>query len=200
VPRIAARSLTRRALLTGAAGVSALGALSSCTSSPSPTPPGPTAEPRPGADETARRAAAATEQSLAVLAAAVGSAYPSHPALLAACRDATGAHTRHAERLLAGLPASSSSSSPSPSGQAVGTPSGAGAAPSGSATATPAVAGTAQGAALSLAQAETDASGQHQAALGAVSAAAARLLASVAASDAGYAARVRPLAVAGAAG
>jgi hypothetical protein len=134
-------------------------------------------------DETARRAAAVTEQALAVLAGQVAENYAAKTTLAARAGAANAAHTAHAAALLEGLPATPTpTGSPTPASPAV----------------TPQVGpvpATAAGAALALARAETAAAASHLAAMTGTSGPVATLLASVAASDLAFAASLRPLAV-----
>lgn len=172
------------------AALAAGGSLAGCTAGSTATPPGPSQVRKPSADEVARRAAAAAESDLATLAAAIGTAFAtktSAAALVARTRSAAGAHTAHATALLQGLPAVPAAS-PSSSGAATGTAS-----PTGSPSGAPTVPAKASAAAAALVLAQTGAARAHLAAMGTVSGVAARLLASVAASDLAFASTLRPL-------
>lgn len=169
----------------------AAGGLSACTSTPATITPGPTSEPRPGADESARRTAAATELMLAGLTRALSTRFATDKALAAAALTAGRAHDAHAAALLEGL---STSRSPKPSGSSSASTS-----PSASSSA-PALPATASAAVTAVVQAETSAAAGHQHALSGVSGPLARLLASVQASDLAVAASMRPASLARAAG
>lgn len=165
---------SRRALLRGFVAVGATltgGTLVAGCRSGSDRP-GPTSTPDP--DRVARAEAAATEDSLRRLAAAVASR---HPSLSPVATPAAAAHAAHAAALRESLP-----SSPAPSGS---TPAATTASPG------PAVPATAAAAATALARAEDAAAAAHLAGLGPVSGSLARLLASVAGSDAAFASLLR---------
>ena len=179
VPRTAPAVVSRRAALAGAVGLAAGAGLAGCTSTPKkPKPPGPTSEPRPGADETARRAAAAREQEAATLAGTVATSVATHRELAAAASAAATVHAAHAAALLEGLKALRSPTA-TPSASVTASPS------------TSSIAVPASAAAGQLAALQTSVATAHQGALDGVSGPLARLLASVAASDLAHAARVR---------
>jgi hypothetical protein len=163
---------TRRRVLAGGAGALGLLAvapstLAGCTTGSGPTPPGP--GPTPSADEAARRTAATSELALADLATAVPAATSGPSAALTArLAQAAAIHRAHAAALLEGLPAATPS--PTTSGRT-----------SPSAVASPRALVTAQAAAATA----------YQRALLPLSGPTARLLASVAASDAALAAMLR---------
>jgi hypothetical protein len=172
----AASPVTRRTAL--AAGVGTVGAiaLAGCTSG-SDTP-GPSTPARPSADEVARRAAAGQEEALAAQSRLLATSLSAGRPVLAAVDLAAAAHAAHATALLAGLPgpgASRPATSGSPTATAGGT-----------STPTAAVPPTPS----QLAAAQLAAAAQYQAALGPLSGPVARLIASVAASDASLAAAV----------
>jgi len=169
--------LTRRAVLGGFAALTAAVPLAGCSTGPDT---GPSASPTPDPDEVARRTAAAAESQLATLAASTVTAFP---ALAPRVTPAQRAHEAHAEELLAGLPSASASpstgSSAASSGAAAPPPAG------------PVVPASPAAALATLATAQTAAATAATARLGTVSGDLARLLASVAASDAAFAALLR---------
>jgi hypothetical protein len=151
--------------------MAALAGVSACTAGSTAPTPGPTSEPTPGADETARRAAAASEQWLALLAGAVATNSVAQQAATAVARAAAAAHDAHSRALLEGLPP----------------------APSRSPTAGSTIPSILKEAAAALIRAQTAAGRSNQDSLHLVSGPTARLLASVAASDLAYAAALRPV-------
>jgi hypothetical protein len=184
----------RRALVTlaWAAGLTAGGAggalsLTGCTSGSNG--PAPSGSATPDADDRARLAAARIELVLAAQASALAGRPGTSRALAAAAGVATAAHTAHVAALLEGvarqLTAAASTSSRS-SASSASSPSSASSAPTGPAGSTGAPV-TAAG----LVRAEDAAVAAHQGALGPVSGPLARLVASVAASDAALAAVLR---------
>jgi hypothetical protein len=175
--------LSRRSALAGALALASTAGLSACTSGSSSQPPGPTQEPTPGADERARRTAAAGEQSLALLAVTVSARFAAQKALAARCRAAGAAHTAHSEALLEGLSPVASTSASSSSASST----------SPSSSSPPPLPTSPQSAVAALTRAQSVAAVSHQDALALVSGPVARLLASVAASDLAQAATLRPL-------
>lgn len=170
--RLSRRSVLAAGLVVAASG--APGALAGCTAGSTTIAPGPTSGPKPGADETARRVAAATERLVAQMATAIATRYAANKSFAARCQDAATAHAAHSTALLEGLSAGPSATS--------------------SATGPPAIGSTALTAAANLVQAQTTAATSHQGAMDQVSGDLARLLASVAASDLAFASVLRPFA------
>lgn len=164
--------LTRRAVLGGFAALTAAVPLAGCSTGPDP---GPSASPTPDPDEVARRTVAAAESQLAALAASTVTAFP---ALAPRVTPAQQAHQAHADELLAGLPTATSSATASGS-------------PAVTSPAAPVVPASPTAALAALATAQTAAATAATARLGTVSGDLARLLASVAASDAAFAALLR---------
>lgn len=155
-------ALSRRRLLQGALLVGVAGTGAGLAGCT-----GSPASAPPSREETARRSAAATESGLQRQATAVAKA---NPGVAAAAMDAAAAHAAHAAALLDGLP--------TPSPAATATPSAGSAAP---VVATPAA----------LARAQDAAATAHLVALRPLDGPTARLLASVGASDAAFAAVIR---------
>jgi hypothetical protein len=182
--------LPRRRVLVGLASAAGLTAgviggavaLTGCTSgSGAPVPTGSVA---PDADETARLAAADRERALAAQATALAARPGTSRAVAAAAGIATAAHTAHIGALLQGLPRQPTAGASRASGASGASPSTSGTPGTAS---SPAAAVTAAG----LVRAEIAAAAVHQAALDPVSGPLARLVASVAASDAALASTLR---------
>lgn len=168
-----ARDLSRRSILwAGGLGLLAVGAVACDTTRNEITPP-----PSPTPDEGARSRAADQEQRLAELAQRTSVAHPT----LTWAAVASQAHTAHAEALRETLPPSRSPSTDAPSP---------GSSPGGS---PPTVLGGPSAAARALAAAQLNASRDHRRALvdAGISGGVARLLASVAASDAAFSSALR---------
>jgi hypothetical protein len=164
--------LTRRALLGGLAALAAVLPLAGCSTGQDA---GPSASPTPDPDEVARRAVAAAESQLAALAAWTVTAFP---ALATRVTPAQQAHEAHANELLAGLPTATPSATTSGS-------------PPVTSSAAPVVPASPAAALAALTTAQTAAATAATARLGTVTGDLARLLASVAASDAALAALMR---------
>jgi hypothetical protein len=171
--------LTRRALLVGLAA----GATAACTGSPSVLAPSPPAAPT--ADQLAREAAIAREQELSRLSAVALAAYP----VMTAARTALSYHAQHIRALSETLRPSPSSSASVSSSAPPGSASPSVAARASESTSR--VTGSRAATARSLASALVDASDAHRSAVATASPDLARLLASIAGSDAALAAVLR---------